>query len=298
MAEPQTKLAKVLLWAAPRSMSTSFLKCFTSVPNSVAWMEPWRQVHVYGKEDEVRSPFLSKMMEAMGGKDAVDKIPGGYDASDKTYAWIKHQLEGDYIGKELIFVKELTAFAIDKLDTIPKGFRHTFLIRHPAKTVVSFFKLMSKHPSFKVDLGLPEMLERITVNFNRPNICKDSYEMLQHVKENLEPNPIIIDSDEFLQDPPRMLEAYCKAVGIPYSSDLLTWEAGDDVMTKNWMVSKQVILTYPSLGAHEGTFKSTGFQKKEKGPLPDLSAFPPAAEQFVAMELPYYEKMYAERLTL
>ena len=268
-------------------------------------MEPWRQVQVYGNEGEVTSPFLNNLMEAMGGKDAVDKIQGGFDASDKTYAWIKTQLEGDYAGTELVYVKELTAFVPDKVKTIPQGFRHTFLIRHPAKIVMSFYKFMNKHSAAtKVDQTSqepPKLLEQVNSNFNQPHIRK-SYELLQYVKENHEPNPIVIDADDFLEDPERMLEAYCKAVGIPYSPDLLTWEAGDEVMNKKWMISKQMILTSPAFGAHEGTFKSTGFQKQEKKPLPDLSILPPQfsaiAEQIVADELPYYEKMYAERLTL
>ena len=69
---------------------TFFLKCITFVPHSVAWIERWRQVQLYGNESKLPTTFLSKLINTMGGKDAVDKIPDEFHASEKT---IKQQLK-------------------------------------------------------------------------------------------------------------------------------------------------------------------------------------------------------------
>ena len=108
-----------------------------------------------------------------------------------------------------------------------------------------------------------------------------------------------------------MLEAYCTEVGIPYSDDLLTWQPGDEVMTNRWMVPKQVILNFRTIGMHDSSFSSTGFHKSftaaKKAPSGSaqegdqlLQMLPPELAvkfgEHLAQELPFYEDMFAERL--
>ena len=125
------------------------------------------------------------------------------------------------------------------------------------------------------------------------------------ISKGLESRPVIIDIDELLENPKEMLEAYCKEVGIPFTEDLLTWPAGDDVFTNRWMVPKQTILTFRKENVHEGTFASTGFQIK--APTGDaeeeeLKKVPIIVSQILKgiadREYPYYEELYAERLTV
>ncbi|XP_072029219.1 uncharacterized protein [Amphiura filiformis] len=286
-------LNKVLLWATPRSISTVFLKCMTYVPDTVAWHEPWMQVKKFGKDraDPTDERFR-QMVEKLGGKAAVDKIEGGFDASNCTYDWIKDKLEGDFPGKKMVFVKELAATVINQTNTIPDGFRHTFLIRHPVKFAQSVFKIMAKAHAkgAAVDMGKNPIPKQYPY--------QDTYNVLQYIKENHNPNPIIIDADDFLANPEKVLEAYCKAVDIPYSPDLLRWEAGDDVMTKHWMVPKETILTFRMIGAHDSTLESTGFERKERQAPPVISEVPEMMRPLIEAELPYYEKLYAERLII
>ena len=93
-----------------------------------------------------------------------------------------------------------------------------------------------------------------------------------------------------------MIEAYCKAVGISYSPDLLTWEAGDEAMTNQWMVPKETILTFKLFAAHANTFKCTGFHKQDMKNTQTLNELPFYMQPLVEEEMPYYEKLYAERL--
>ena len=104
----QEKPLKVFLWTYGRTISTSFLKCMTFVPDAVVWHEPYLQISKFShKIDDPRSsePFR-EILERCGGTSAVAKIESGFDASDKDFDWLKEQLEGNFTGKKLVFVKD------------------------------------------------------------------------------------------------------------------------------------------------------------------------------------------------
>ena len=278
----------------------------TFVPDTVAWHEPYLQIGKFSLkvDDPMFSEPYRELVEKHGDASAVAKIESGYDASDKDFDWLKEQLEGDFPGKKLVFVKDMGASIGREFETrhdkIPKGFRHTFLIRNPRNVMMSQVKGFMKRQapgSFTNQKLTPEKIRPVQY----------ANEMWKHVKsQGWESNPVIIDSDELLENPKEILEAYCKEIGIPFTEDLLTWEAGDDVMTKQWMVPKQTILTFRAVGAHEGTFASTEFKKPATSPgevnmEQIMKQIPPKImenlKEMMGRELPYYEEMYAQRLT-
>ncbi|XP_072036879.1 uncharacterized protein [Amphiura filiformis] len=307
-SEVPTGPLKVFLWTTPRTVSTSFLKCMTYVPDTVAWHEPYLQIgkFSYQVEDPMFSEPYRELAEKQGGASEVAKIESGYDASDKDFDWLREQLEGDFPGKKMVFVKDMGASILreSRHDKIPKGFRHTFLIRNPHKMMQSQLK------------GFMKMQQ--PGSFKNPNLTPDKIRPVQYLNElwkyvkaeGFESNPVIVDIDELLENPKEMLEAYCKEVGIPFTEDLLTWPLGEDVMTNMWMVPKQTILTFRTVGAHTGTFASTGFQTKSPATVGNSSSpeddlmkqIPPIVSQILKgmadREFPFYEELHAERLTL
>lgn len=296
----------------------------TFVPDTSAWFEPYVQMGKFSLDNDPKfyGP-MKELVEKCGGRAAVDKIEYGFDASDKTIDWLREQLESDFPGKKLVFVKDLGAsmsYSSPPLyDKIPKGFRHTFLMRHPGKlfNVENILKMQARFKSLNPTSTTTRTPEKI-----RP--YQYLHELWEYVKaQGLEVNPIIIDSDDLLRNPKAVMEAYCKELGIPYSEDLLTWEAGDEVMTKHWMVPKQTILTYRAIGMHDTTFSNTGFTrqvgKSEDAAVADnkegevikdvnqsdceaattaeeLALAKQIVESILTREIPFYEEMYADRL--
>ncbi len=123
---------------------------------------------------------------------------------------------------------------------------------------------------------------------------KESHDLLQYVKKRFEPDPIILDADDLLTNPSGMLKAYCSATGIPYSDDLLQWESGDTVVD-SWMIPKMLLKVNQIVKFYEGAFASTQFNKPGKMPLrSDL-----LEDELICVDkiMPYYEEMYAQRLT-
>ena len=46
--------------------------------------------------------------------------------------------------------------------------------------------------------------------------------------------PPVIDSDDLLENPDRMVEAFCDAVGISFIPEAMTWEPGGDPSAHSW----------------------------------------------------------------
>ncbi|XP_072027778.1 uncharacterized protein [Amphiura filiformis] len=123
---------------------------------------------------------------------------------------------------------------------------------------------------------------------------KEMHDLYMYVKEHFEPNPVIIDTDDLLADPGRVLKAYCQEVGIPYTDDLLQWKPGRECMDQLWMIAKGEILSNDIGGFHSATFMSTGFNKST--PLPDRSQLSEDVLVCSDQSMEYYNEMHENRL--
>ena len=247
------------------------------------WFEPYLGAMRYGLD--ARYPYSEDEVMNLGR----EPVSIGYDASQTNYLWCKTQLEMDVPGKKVVFAKEM-CYAIDtRYDAIPEGYKHTFLIRHPSKVIPSWKRGMYResdgpYKSFKLSECPPS---RIPPGF----FFKESYDLYNHIKENFDSNPVVIDSDDLLMNPGRVLKAYCNAVGIPYSDDLLCWDPSSDIV-KTWNLPRQSLQVFMET-FYAKAFSSSGFTKPVEGSLPDLSE-----DDLYCIEssLPYYKNMYARRL--
>ena len=222
----------------------------------------------------------------------------GYDASKFSYKCLQRELEGDFSGKSIVFVQGKTNAIDTRFDAIPRGYKHSFLIRHPQKVLLSWKKVVydtkSDDPydyeSLKLsDLSGPEMP---TSGY----FFKETYELYMHIKDKYDPEPTVIDADDLQRNPGGVLKAYCAAVGIPYTDDLLQWNTSDDII-KTWKIRKAVLQLHQE-GAFpflDKAFRSSEFMKpSEETPRSDLSEDDLKCIDFC---LPFYEKIHKERLT-
>jgi hypothetical protein len=109
---------------------------------------------------------------------------------------------------EQVFIKDFPHY-IDHMwsDELLDNFTHSFLIRHPAKTITSMYdKWPDFHPK---EVGFREQRELFD-------------KLLQQTGT---PAPII-DSDDLLEDPHTVIRRWCDAVGIEFIESALSWEPG------------------------------------------------------------------------
>ena len=123
---------------------------------------------------------------------------------------------------------------------------------------------------------------------------KEVYDLWRHVKENLDPDPVIIDSDDLLSDPGTVLEKFCTATCIPYTENLLQWEGNPD-STKGWICAFAPPSDFDIFRVYCDTaFRSTRFLPPS--PMPPEESLTQDVRECVERSMPYYREMYDNRI--
>ena len=220
---------KAIIWASPRTCSTALLKCLSGIPNSKMFDELYTIAFLFGPERLDPTPPDEEPPTA----ECYDAFP----SSICTYDWIKTILEKDYPGKKAVLSKEISYCLNQRYDSIPEGYRHVFLLRHPSKVFPSWKKLTIEVMTDFLKKQEPISMEDYDFNQQPPHILppgyafKEAYDLFEYVKEKkLDENPIIIEADDLVNDPAAILSALCGKLGLPYSDSLLTWDKGTHVV--------------------------------------------------------------------
>ncbi|XP_071948559.1 uncharacterized protein [Antedon mediterranea] len=288
------KQVRVILWCVPRTVSTAFEKSMSNLDAMQIINEPYASAFIFGPEMFQPSEVFAKNQEKMIAiTSQVDLGTGaGWETTKATYKYIKENvLMAEYPDKKVVFVKDMAYGIAWKLHMLPEGYRHAFLIRNPVKVFLSWKKVLEK-------LGKVYECEYLLENNNNLTSEKyffgESFQLYEHlVKTGIEPNPVIIDSDDLLETPEFILREFCKRTGIQYKDELLSWNAGDSVVQK-WKFSEMFMQGNKLCGYYEDAFASQSYYKSN--PPADRADLPEDVKICVDASMPYYEKMYALRL--
>ena len=100
---------------------------------------------------------------------------------------------------------------------------------------------------------------------------------------------MVIDSADLVRCPADTVRAYCTATGIGFRPEALRWPPGD---RPEWELSR---------AWHTDVEESSGF-RPSPGPGPaDPAPLPgdhPAAAEYLAYRLPFYQRLHAQRLII
>ncbi|XP_072043268.1 uncharacterized protein [Amphiura filiformis] len=174
-----------------------------------------------------------------------------------------------------------------KFDILPEGYRHTFLIRNPARVFRSYYSLL-------VDkIGLPSLKSFLPECYAYKEMC----DLHDYVTKELKQNSVIVDAGDLKADPEGIMRSYCNSTGIPFQESMLSWkpELPNPPDWKApflcWMGNKQV-------GMYNAAFGSSGFKQSVDGDaLPiNVEELSGEVKECTEYSMPYYEKLYALRL--
>lgn len=161
----------------------------------------------------------------------------------------------------MVFFKNM-AHHVAHLDlSLLLDLKQIFLIRDTRKIIRSFSKVIEE-PRLE-DIGI-----------------KEEWEQFNYLQRSGK-DPVVLDTDVLLNDPPNILQKLCDALEIDFDSRMLEWEPGprkeDGVWARYW---------------YSNVHKSTGFrlQKTSTEPLPDH------LEPLNAKAFPYYEKLRSKAI--
>ena len=228
---------RIAMWSGPRNLSTTMMRSFGARSDTACVDEPFYAAYLTATG--IVHPMQEKILAAQS----------------QNGAEVARQLTEEPVpgGKPVFYQKHMTHHMAPAL---PRDWMsrvtNAFLIRDPARVLASYARKMEEVTLEAI--GVPQQAEL----FDR--VCEMQGEA-----------PPVIDSDDILADPPSMLRTLCGALGIPYTDEMVSWEAGpkpeDGVWSPHW---------------YDAVWKSTGFAAPRTEPpeLPnDLKALAEQAQE-------------------
>ncbi|XP_038066881.1 branched-chain-amino-acid aminotransferase-like protein 2 [Patiria miniata] len=289
------ELSRVFLWGIPRSLTTVFIKCLSYVDGIQIATQLYADAHFYGPDAELpvggpQDPMGSKILELLKTDYKKSQMgTSGSDSSVLSLESIRGILEAPYPGKKVLFCRDQAQFLDGRYDMLPQGFKYSFIIRHPHRVLLSIKKFLLGYWGHFTDL-------RSLLPILFPPGCgyKELYDLFEYVRENIDPSPVVLDADDLLQDPARILSTYCSKMGIPYSDKLLSWEVGEDIVDQ-WIGTK-ICMANNHDHAYKHAFASEGFGAP--APVPELDSLPDDVQACVQFSMQYYEHLHHRRIVV
>ena len=212
------------------------------------------------------------------------------------YPSIKRKLET--VTSQHVLVKDIALGSVEEIRHLPDDYRHSFLIRHPLRTASSYRKAMirnlRKRGQWKEEEEEEEDLydfEEHEAYFSDRCFGKDQYDIWKYVRENIDENPVVIDGDDLLAEPAKVVSAYCQAVGLPHDEKLLKWDNSFEAV-KAWKCPAHDL---PIMNQFfETAMGSSEF--KPANPMPRRDQLTPDVIRCADQVMKYYEEMYESRM--
>jgi hypothetical protein len=236
----------VPLWSVPRSISTAFERMMMERGDFKVIHEPF-SYFFYAKEQSAAAIGMN-----------VD--PDHPQDFDDILAMILKEAE-----KQPVFFKDMAYHPFTRAnEEFLSKFVNTFIIRDPAITLISHYKM---NPEFTfTEAGYVEALAL--------------FEMTMKMTGEV---PAVVDAEDIIANPHSVVKGYCEVTGISFIPEALTWNAEFKKEWKTWETW------------HLDTGKSSGFTKDMEPFDFTVNDVPRLAEMYEKC-MPYYQKMYDHRI--
>ena len=227
------------LISGPRNISTALMYSFAQHSRIRVMDEPFYAHYLIhtGLDHPGKDEIIARM--SADATEILDEI---------------HELEKKH---EIVFLKNMAHHHEGLEWSYLKEMHNVFLIRNPEQLIASFAQVVS-NPSLQ-DIGL-----------------KHEAGLFDYVQLKGTNPPVILDSNDILEDPEKGLGSLCSQLGITFEKQMLSWKTGaipeDGVWAKYW---------------YKNVHNSTGFvkQKTSERPLPEH------CESLFKEAMPYYKKL-------
>jgi len=211
------KSKRIGMWSGPRNISTALMRSFENRSDTAVIDEPFYAYFL--NETGIKHPIYKEVIQ-------------NYDTSWRN---VSNALIGPVPNdKNIWYQKLMTHHWVENapLDWLEK-IHNCFLIRNPKQVIISYLKI---HNDITPELiGLPQQLH-----------------IFNAVIKNTNKIPIVISSEDILENPKLMLSRLCDLLDIPFSNQMLKWPKGnrksDGIWGKYW---------------YENVVQTTSFNKPE-----------------------------------
>lgn len=239
-------MTNIAMWSGPRNISTAMMYSFGNRPDCEAWDEPFYAFSLlhHGNDHPMREAIIA--------------------ANDSDWDRLVARCLAP-AAKPVFYQKHMTHHMLPGYDrTWIRGLTNAFLIRNPRRVLASYVKKWS-------DVGLRD------IGF------VEQSEIFDLVADHLGAAPAVVDAEDILADPGRVLTRLCAHCGIAFDPAMLAWEPGPKPFDGNW-APHWYNAVWASSGLH-----------RQFSEAPER--LPPELQRIADEAMPYYEKMRRFRLT-
>lgn len=206
-----------------------------------------------------------------------------------SYSWVKSELEKDEPGKDFIFIKDQVPGVVDHLDAFPNNVpcRHVFLIRHPVRVLSGLRRYVLRRTTADpktYDIRTAPMYGKV---------WDQHYEFWKYVKEHLDSDALIVDTDDILNKPHEVLPKLFQQLNIPWKDIYLKWPKSDDIV-REWKGVEDHFLRGMLNGVFDQAMASEGLLPSK--PLRNLEDMSKDIQELSQQYMPTYEEMYAQSI--
>ena len=191
------------MWSGPRNISTAMMRSWGNRADTFV----------------VDEPFYAYYLKKTGADHPVadEVIAQGETDWGKVVAKLTEESPE---GRRIFYQKQMTHHLLPEIDRAwLASVTNCFLIRHPREVIASYIK-KNDEPAFE-DLGFVQQGK-----------------IFDAVRARTDAAPPVLDARDVLENPARMLQLLCDAVGVPFSDAMLSWPPGrretDGVWAKHW----------------------------------------------------------------
>lgn len=211
---------KINLWASPRNISTAIMYSFAQRKDMTVVDEPFYASYL--SETGITHP---------GNKEILKSQVNDFNV-------VLQEVINQKYSTPNVFFKQMSHHLMNYSKEFLLDCKNIILIRDPKEMIISFSKVIDK-PNIN-DLGL-----------------KQSFEIFEFLQKN-NSTPAVLDSNELLKNPKKVLSKLCELVSVPFDEKMLQWKPGkrkeDGLWAPYW---------------YNNVHKSTGFKayKQKNKPL-------------------------------
>ncbi len=238
----------IALWCHPRSLSTAMERVMAERGEFTILHEPFLYLYYLHDRKRVLPHF-----------DVDPDHPLSYE---DTKRWILEAAQ-----KKPVFFKDMSYYIYDYFNRdrdFALAITSTFLIRDPARSIPSYYKLDPDVTSEEIGLEL-------------------LYRHFSMIAEATGRPPVVVDAGDLQENPENTMRAYCNALGLAYIPEALRWGDGPPAEWRNFA------------GWHQDVLDSKGIKKDRAPPEVDIDRYPHLREYY-EHHRPYYEALYEHRL--
>ena len=196
-------MTKIAMWSGPRNISTALMRSFENRPDTYVSDEPF-YAHYLNITKEKHPMYKEIIHHGNINWDSVVNNIAGDIPYNKNVWYQKHMAQHNLQNKNLNWIKKM---------------ENVFLIRNPKEVILSYTK---KHE---------------LVNILQLGYIQQIY-LVNKIESAFSITPIIIDSQDLLQNPKNILKKLCEKCNIPFYNKMLSWPKGarktDGIWGKYW----------------------------------------------------------------